>query len=98
MVGASVAESSRPVYDIAVVTSGRVIQRARPSLAFNGVEVFSATTYRARERLGEDVTEWLALRPELDVVDIVVTQSSDAEFHCITISVFYFEPHVSTRR
>jgi hypothetical protein len=63
----------------------------RPSPTFNGVKIFSATMFAGRERLGETVTQWLADRPDLNVVDIVVTQSSDAEFHCITISVFYFE-------
>jgi hypothetical protein len=48
--------------------------------------------------LGDNVTQWLALRPELQVVDIVVTQSSDAGFHCIAISVFYFEAPTRTRR
>jgi len=58
---------------------------------FNGVKVFSATMFAARERLGETVTQWLAEHPDLDVVDLVVTQSSDAAFHCVAISVFYFE-------
>jgi hypothetical protein len=58
---------------------------------FNGVKVFCATKYQDRERLGEVVTHWLQERPELVVADVVVTQSSDAEFHCITISVFYFD-------
>jgi hypothetical protein len=62
-----------------------------PRPAFNGVKVFSATMFAVRERLGETVTQWLAERPDLDVVDIVVTQSSDAAFHCVAISVFYFE-------
>jgi len=58
---------------------------------FNGVKVFCATKFGDRERLGETVTLWLAMHPELDLVDLVVTQSSDAAYHCITISVFYFE-------
>jgi hypothetical protein len=45
-----------------------------------------------RDRLGEVVTEWLATRSHLSPVDIVVTQSSDAKFHCIAITVFYWEP------
>lgn len=65
---------------------------------FNGVKVFCATMFADRQRLGETVTEWLALRPDLSIVDIVVTQSSDDGFHCISISVFYFEARVTTRR
>jgi hypothetical protein len=46
-----------------------------------------------RVRLGETVTSWLA-RTGLEVDDIVVTQSSDASFHCIAITVFYRDPSV----
>jgi hypothetical protein len=60
--------------------------------AFNGVKVFSATMVAQRERLGESVTEWLAARPQLELVDMRITQSSDAQFHCIAITVFYNEP------
>ena len=58
---------------------------------FNGVKVFSATMSADRVRLGETVTSWLA-RTGLEIDDIVVTQSSDASFHCIAITVFYWEP------
>jgi hypothetical protein len=69
----------------------RASPRSRPTNAFNGVKIFSATMFANRERLGEVVTQWLAEHPELEVIDMKVTQSSDAAFHCITISVFYFE-------
>jgi hypothetical protein len=69
----------------------RAVPGSRPKTAFNGVKVFAATMFRDREGLGERVTQWLAEHSELDVVDMKVTQSSDAAFHCITISVFYFE-------
>jgi len=59
---------------------------------FNGVKVFSATMYADRERLGESITAWLAARPDVKVTQMVVTQSSDAAFHCIAITVFYWEP------
>ncbi len=39
--------------------------------------------------LGEKVTNWMASNPKLEVTELVVTQSSDAAFHCIAISVFY---------
>ena len=56
---------------------------------FTGVKVFSATKAREREELGETITRWLKSNPEVEVVDRVVTQSSDDEFHCLTIVLFY---------
>lgn len=58
-------------------------------MKFDGVKVFSATKARERGMLGDRLTEWLDSNPELKVVDTVVTQSSDQEFHCLTITVFY---------
>lgn len=58
---------------------------------FNGVKVFSATMAQERDQLGEKVTAWLAERPELQVVDTIVTQSSDEAFHCLAITVFYWD-------
>lgn len=58
-------------------------------MTFTGVKVFSATKAKEREELGETVTRWLRANPDLEVVDRVVTQSSDDEFHCLTI-IFFF--------
>lgn len=58
---------------------------------FTGVKVFSATRAKDREELGEVITRWLRANPGLVVVDKVVTQSSDREFHCLTITLFYRE-------
>lgn len=61
---------------------------------FNGVKVLCATMYRDREALGETVTAWLETarrRPGFQVVDVVVRQSSDEAFHCITIVIFFKE-------
>lgn len=56
---------------------------------FDGVKVFSATMVHDRNALGEKVTAWIRDNAKtLDVVDIVVTQSSDHAFHCIAISIF----------
>lgn len=68
--------------------SNKVTASDRP---FNGVKVFSATMFGDRERLGDTVTAWLESRPEIQVTQMVVTQSSDAAFHCIAITVFYWE-------
>jgi hypothetical protein len=62
---------------------------------FTGVRVFSATKAKEREELGESVTRWLRSNPSLEIVDRVVTQSSDDEFHCLTIVLFYREKEQS---
>ncbi len=59
------------------------------AIDFNCVKVFSATMFGDRAELGEKVTHWLADHRDIDVSDIVVTQSSDASFHCLAITVFY---------
>ena len=59
------------------------------AMRFTGVKVFSATKARDREELGESVTRWLQANADLEIVDRVVAQSSDSEFHCLTIIVFY---------
>jgi hypothetical protein len=58
---------------------------------FNGVKVFSATLARNREELGEKVTQWLRDNPSFELVDLRVAQSSDREFHCISLILFYNE-------
>lgn len=71
--------------------SRRGCVRTRPDLGFNGIKVFSATMRIQREQLGEAVSAWIAAHPEVTVVDVTVVQSSDAEFHCVTIVVGYWE-------
>ena len=58
-------------------------------MAFNGVKVFSATKAKDREELGEQITRWLRANPNSHVTDKIVTQSSDSEFHCIAITLFF---------
>lgn len=55
----------------------------------SGVKVFSATKARERGRLGEEVTLWMRENKGVEIVDKIVTQSSDSEFHCLTITLFY---------
>ena len=59
------------------------------SAPFTGVKVFSTTLARDRETMGDTITRWLRDNPGVEVVDRVVTQSSDKEFHCLTITFFY---------
>lgn len=63
----------------------------RRDVKFNGVKVFSATMVADRDQLGEKVSAWMNTHSNLKVTDIVVTQSSDEAFHCIAITVFYWE-------
>jgi folate-dependent tRNA-U54 methylase TrmFO/GidA len=56
---------------------------------FTGVKVFSTTLARDREQMGEKITQWLKDNPNIEITDKIVTQSSDKEFHCLTISLFY---------
>src|SRR6266704_3365985 len=69
--------------ELTSMTSIRVKSHS-PAHKFNGVKIFSATMFAQRQQLGDGVTQWLAERPEFEIVDIVVTQSSDAAFHCVT--------------
>ena len=56
---------------------------------FTGVKVFSTTLARDRESMGETITKWLTENAQAEIVDRLVTQSSDKEFHCLTITLFY---------
>ena len=57
-----------------------------------GAKVFTATKARDRDVLGEVLTRWLRDNPRAKIVDKVVTQSSDREFHCLSITIFYEVP------
>jgi len=65
-------------------------------VAFTGVKVFSATKAWEREQISDRINEWLENNPGVDIVDKVVTQSSDSEFHCLTITLFYSRPGASS--
>lgn len=58
---------------------------------FNGVKVFSATMAPDRDHLGEKITAWLRDHQNCEIVDTIVTQSSDEAFHCLAITIFYWE-------
>lgn len=65
------------------------------NVQYNGVKVFSTTKYREREYLGETITKWIRSNPDLEIVDRQVKQSSDREFHCLSIILFYIDPNAS---
>jgi hypothetical protein len=68
-----------------------VLVEETPMASFTGLKVFSTTLARDREAMGENITRWLRENPQVEVVDKIVTQSSDKEFHCLTITLFYRE-------
>jgi hypothetical protein len=62
------------------------------NLQFSGVKVFSATMAQERDQLGEKITQWLKANPGVEIIDKIVTQSSDEAFHCLAITLFYNAP------
>jgi hypothetical protein len=72
-----------------IETLAQVSQKhSEARMSFQGVKVFSATKAREREEISNRINDWLASN-EVEVVDDKVTQSSDREFHCLTITIFY---------
>ncbi len=63
----------------------------RPHPRFTGVKVFSTTLARDRDALSDRITKWIRENPQVEVVDQVVRQSSDKEFHCLSILLFFRE-------
>lgn len=56
---------------------------------FDGCKVFTTTLARDREAMSDRINEWLAQHPEYAVVDREVRLSSDRQFHCLSIVLFY---------
>jgi len=73
------------------LTPGRFLGVEAPLRPFTGVKIFSTTLARDRDALSERITRWLRENPRLEVVDKVVRQSSDKEFHCLSIILFFRE-------
>jgi hypothetical protein len=57
-------------------------------MQFDTVKTFSATKAKDRAALGDVLTEWIENNRDKEIVDKIVTQSSDNEFHCLTITLF----------
>jgi hypothetical protein len=77
--------------DIDFRTREWMIRKSTPAggAMFTGVKVFSATKAKERDDLGEQVTRWLRANGDLEIVDRTVMQSSDNEFHCLSVVLFY---------
>jgi hypothetical protein len=67
-------------------------------VGFEGVKVFSATMAKDRETLGEKVTQWIRENKGKEIVAREVLQSSDSEFHCLTIVIFYINERTKRGR
>lgn len=64
---------------------------------FSGVKVFAASMMAERALLGDKVTTWIQTHPENEVTEIVVTQSSDSSYHCLSFCIFYRSPDAANR-
>ncbi len=54
-----------------------------------GVKVFAATKAKEREELGDAVSLWLRQHDCPEILDTQVNQSSDNDYHCLSITVIY---------
>ena len=63
-----------------------------------GAKVFTATKARDRDELGDVGTRWMQSNPKARIIDKVGTQSSDREFHCLTITLFYAHNEAAAAR
>lgn len=52
-------------------------------------KVFSATLARDRDALGERVSDFIRNEVPIKIVDRQVLLSSDSEFHCLVIVLWY---------
>lgn len=59
---------------------------------FNSAKVFSATMMNDRSMLGDTITDWMKAHPSYEITEIFVTQSSDEAFHCLAMTVFFYNP------
>jgi hypothetical protein len=85
------APTSAAGHRIAYLEATRV-QPPERRHAMLGAKVFTATKAKDRDELGEVLTRWLRDNPRAKILDKVVTQSSDREFHCLSITIFYEVP------
>lgn len=56
---------------------------------YDGLKVVSVTTPKRRAQLGDELTAWLHAHPDRRPVHVIVRQSSDSRYHCVSILVFW---------
>jgi len=54
-----------------------------------GVKVFTATKAKERDLLGNQITQWLKESGGVEILSKQTTQSSDNEYHCLTVTIVY---------
>jgi hypothetical protein len=72
--------------------SGTGTVRFDSKRTFNSAKVFSATMMNDRSVLGETITVWMKAHPSYEITEIFVTQSSDEAFHCLAMTIFFYDP------
>ncbi len=72
--------------------SGHGTIKFESSHSFNSAKVFAATMMNDRNKLGETITDWMQENPSFEVTEIYVTQSSDEAFHCLAMTIFFYDP------
>lgn len=82
------ADALRAIKSLSLAGAEPPAGRADP---FTHVKVFSATKARERDELGAVITRWLSDHPGLRVTGREVRQSSDSEFHCLSITLFLID-------
>ncbi len=53
----------------------------------DGIKVFSASRVEERNALGSEIGKWLDEHGDVEVVETIVTQSSCAAHHCVTVTL-----------
>lgn len=53
----------------------------------DGIKVFSASRVEDRNALGSEIGKWLDEHVDVEVVETIVTQSSCAAHHCVTVTL-----------
>ena len=71
------------------LAAGAALALAVPALATPGSMQPRLVRTIMDAKLGEVLTRWIRDNPNARILDKIVTQSSDSEFHCLTITIFY---------
>ncbi len=69
-----------------------VAAMAPPAGRATRIEVFSETMMKGHEHLGQKVSEWLRAHPDFEMTELRSMQSSDNQFHCVTLILIGCEP------
>lgn len=69
------------------------MSNTNPIKGYQAIKIFTCTMAKERNELDEGVNRWLVdmskKQKTFEVVDTIITQSSDNAFHCFTVTIFY---------